>query len=200
MKIRIKARLLIFATILLTCSALPGMAQLAGPLAGSPCNSTTLTEGCSTAPCSPPNCTEGATLVNIPDSPKAQDKFAVRLGASIADGPRAGVLEFLIGQGDLRSKSTIVASRDAAGKITQAFATGIERRLFTVGPVTFAASGQAGVAYNQENVSGLAQGATTLIIKAWRNLSFVVDGVGANIPAEGGSWDGQARFTAEWEF
>ena len=131
---------------------------------------------------------------------QAHDKFAVRLGASVADGRTAGVLEFVVGSGKVKSRSTVVASRDPAGKITQAFSTGAEHDLFSIGRVTFAVSGTAGVAYNPDAVSGLAQGATTIIIKAWKNLSFVVDGVGTNAPAEGGSWDGQARFTAQWEF
>ena len=130
----------------------------------------------------------------------AQDKFAVRMGASVADGRTAGVLEFLLGNGDTRSKSTIVASRDETGKITQSFSTGAERDLFTVSRCTFFISGAAGVVYNPENVSGVAQGATGAVCRVWKNLSFVADGLGENAPAKGGSWDGQARFTAQWEF
>lgn len=126
--------------------------------------------------------------------------FRIRLGAAVGPGPKAGVLDFLIGAGGTKSRSTVIAARDETGRINQMFATGVERELLTRGWLTLAVAGAAGVAYNEAAVSGLTQGASTVVVKVWRDLSVVIDGVGTNAPAQGGEWEAKAQLSLQWEF
>jgi len=124
----------------------------------------------------------------------------LRLGAAFepASTPRGlGEVSFLLG-GETRSITTIQIRPITATNITTSVVTGAEKTLFKLSKADFGVCGQAGIAANAANTSGIVSGCVYGKFDLPRNLSLVATGRAENAPISGGVWDSRASIAINW--
>src|SRR3990167_6287141 len=124
----------------------------------------------------------------------------LRLGMAVepTSTPRGlGEVSFLLG-GDTRSITTIQIRPITATNITTSVVTGAEKTLFKLSKAEFGVCGQAGIAANAANTSGIVSGCVYGKFDLPRNLSLVATGRAENAPISGGVWDSRASIAINW--
>ena len=142
-------------------------------------------------------------IAPFPGASPADPSFALQLMATFEPSgtPQpAGEVTLLLGSGRTRSYSTMTARPISFSEISYSFRTGVERDFLVTKRGTLALCGQAGIATNAANTSGIFSGCISLIIPVRGGFWLVVRGEAQNAPLAGGTWNPQAAAGFRYQF